>query len=262
MSQTLPTMRADWALFLDVDGTLLDFAETPEQVSVPSGVPDLLRALHDFLGGALALVSGRPIATLDRLFAPLRLPAAGQHGAELRATALGEIVRTPPPSHLAEVSAGLRRFAATHPGILVEDKNASVAVHYRRAPQFRDELEAFTRAAIATNNEHMEILEAVMAFDVKLRSVDKGRAVAWFMNRPPFTGRVPVFIGDDHTDEYGFAEVAERAGYAIQVGTSRPRVTPWHIATPADLRQWLRAGFAELAATGARTSPKEAPCRG
>jgi trehalose 6-phosphate phosphatase len=262
MSQTLPTIRADWALFLDVDGTLLDFAETPEQVSVPSGVPDLLRALHDFLGGALALVSGRPIATLDRLFAPLRLPAAGQHGAELRATALGEIVRTPPPSHLAEVSAGLRRFAATHPGILVEDKNASVAVHYRRAPQFRDELEAFTRAAIATNNEHMEILEAVMAFDVKLRSVDKGRAVAWFMNRPPFSGRVPVFIGDDHTDEYGFAEVAERAGYAIQVGTSRPRVTPWHIATPADLRQWLRAGFAELAATGARTSPKEAPCRG
>lgn len=262
MSQTLPTMRADWALFLDVDGTLLDFAETPEQVSVPSGLPDLLRALHDFLGGALALVSGRPIATLDRLFAPLRLPAAGQHGAELRATALGEIVRTPPPSHLAEVSAGLRRFAATHPGILVEDKNASVAVHYRRAPQFRDELEAFTRAAIATNNEHMEILEAVMAFDVKLRSVDKGRAVAWFMNRPPFTGRVPVFIGDDHTDEYGFAEVAERAGYAIQVGTSRPRVTPWHIATPADLRQWLRAGFADLAATGARTSPKEAPCRG
>lgn len=262
MSQTLPTIRADWALFLDVDGTLLDFAETPEQVSVPSGLPDLLRALHDFLGGALALVSGRPIATLDRLFAPLRLPAAGQHGAELRATALGEIVRTPPPSHLAEVSAGLRRFAATHPGILVEDKNASVAVHYRRAPQFRDELEAFTRAAIATNNEHMEILEAVMAFDVKLRSVDKGRAVAWFMNRPPFTGRVPVFIGDDHTDEYGFAEVAERAGYAIQVGTSRPRVTPWHIATPADLRQWLRAGFADLAATGARTSPKEAPCRG
>jgi trehalose 6-phosphate phosphatase len=262
MSQTLPTMRADWALFLDVDGTLLDFAETPEQVSVPSGLPDLLRALHDFLGGALALVSGRPIATLDRLFVPLRLPAAGQHGAELRATALGEIVRTPPPSHLAEVSAGLRRFAATHPGILVEDKNASVAVHYRRAPQFRDELEAFTRAAIATNNEHMEILEAVMAFDVKLRSVDKGRAVAWFMNRPPFTGRVPVFIGDDHTDEYGFAEVAERAGYAIQVGTSRPRVTPWHIATPADLRQWLRAGFADLAATGARTSPKEAPCRG
>jgi trehalose 6-phosphate phosphatase len=262
MSQTLPTISADWALFLDVDGTLLDFAETPEQVFVPPGLLDLLRALHDALGGALALVSGRPIATLDRLFAPLRLPAAGQHGAERRATALGEIVGTPPPSHLAEVRAGLRRFAATHPGILVEDKNASVAVHYRRAPLFRDELEAFTRAAIATNNEHMEILEAVMAFDVKLRSVDKGRAVAWFMNRPPFAGRVPVFIGDDHTDEYGFAEVAERAGYAIQVGTSRPRITPWHIATPADLRQWLRAGLASLGATGTRTSPKEAPCRG
>jgi trehalose 6-phosphate phosphatase len=260
MSQPLPAICADWALFLDVDGTLLDFADTPEQVTVPPDLFDLLPALYGFLGGSLALVSGRPIATLDRLFAPLRLPAAGQHGAELRAAALGGIVRTPPPSHLAEVSAGLRRFAATHPGILVEDKNASVAVHYRRAPQFRDELEAFTRAAIATNNEHMEILEAVMAFDVKLRSVDKGRAVAWFMNRPPFMGRLPVFIGDDHTDEYGFAEVTRRAGHAIQVGTSRPRITPWHLATPADLRQWLRASVADQVA--ARASRKEAPCRG
>jgi trehalose 6-phosphate phosphatase len=245
MAQALPAIRSDWALFLDIDGTLLDFAETPDQVTVPPGLLDILRALYARLGGAVALVSGRPIETLDRLFEPLRLPAAGQHGAELRAAATGEIVRTPPPSHLADVSAQLRRFAATHPGVLVEDKNASVAVHYRRAPQFRDELEAFTRAAIATNNEHMELLEAVMAFDVKLRSVDKGRAVAWFMHRPPFAGRVPVFIGDDHTDEYGFAEVAERAGYAIQVGTSRPRVTPWHFAAPADLRQWLRAGVVD-----------------
>lgn len=247
MSQALPAIRTDWALFLDVDGTLLDFAETPDKVAVPADLLDILQGVYNRLGGAVALVSGRPIATLDRLFAPLRLPAAGQHGAELRATPLGEIIGTPPPSHLTDVSAVLQRFAATHPGILVEDKNASVAVHYRKAPQFRDELEAFTRAAIATNNEHMEILEAVMAFDVKLRSVDKGRAVAWFMQRPPFIGRVPVFVGDDHTDEYGFAAVSARGGYAIQVGTSRPRVTPWHISAPAELRHWLRFAVADHA---------------
>jgi len=249
MSQTFPRIRSDWALFLDVDGTLLDFAETPDKVVVPPDLLDILQGLYDRLGGAVALVSGRPIATLDRLFAPLRLPAAGQHGAELRATPRGEIVGTPPPSHLADVSGVLRRFAATHPGILVEDKNASVAVHYRRAPQFRDELEAFTRAAIATNNEHLEILEAVMAFDVKLRSVDKGRAVGWFMQRLPFAGRLPVFVGDDHTDEFGFAAVSELGGHAIQVGTSRPRVTQWHIATPAELRRWLRLAVADHART-------------
>jgi trehalose 6-phosphate phosphatase len=246
MPQTLPRIRSDWALFLDVDGTLLDFAETPDQVEVPDDLPDILGALHGFLGGAVALVSGRPIADLDRIFAPLRLPAAGQHGAELRATARGEIVKAPPLPGLAEMIAGLRRFAASRPGVLVEDKNASVAVHYKRAPQYRDEIEEFTRV-IAAGNEAMEVLDAVMAFDVKPRSVDKGRAVAWFMHRPPFSGRVPVFVGDDRTDEDGFAAVAERAGHAVQVGAARPRVAASHIPAPAGVRQWLRANIADEA---------------
>jgi trehalose 6-phosphate phosphatase len=244
MPNTLPAIGRDWALFLDVDGTLLDFAETPDQVAVPVDLLDTLGALHDRLGGALALVSGRPIGDLDRLFAPLRLPAAGQHGAELREAATGETLKAPPASQLAALTAALRRFAASRPGLLVEDKNASVAVHYRMAPRYRDELEEFTRSAIAANNEELEMLEAVMAIDVKPRSTDKGRAVAWFMTRPPFSGRVPAFVGDDRTDEDGFAAVTDRAGYAIQVGTSRPLVAPWHIAAPADVRQWLRANLA------------------
>jgi trehalose 6-phosphate phosphatase len=245
MSQKeLPGIRQNWAMFLDVDGTLLDFAETPDQVAVPPELLDILGKLHRHLGGAVALVSGRPIADLDRLFDPLRLPAAGQHGAELRDVAHGEAVKASPPACLAVVTAELHRFAASRPGILVEDKNASVAVHYRMAPQYRDQVEAFTRAAVAANDEEMEMLEAVMAFDVKPRSVNKGLAVAWFMERLPFHGRVPVFIGDDLTDEYGFAAAQSRAGYAIQVGTSRPRVAPWHIETPANLRQWLQAGVA------------------
>ena len=244
MAQTLPRIRRDWALFLDVDGTLLEFAETPDQVEVPHDLNDILGALHGFLGGAVALVSGRPIADLDRLFAPLRLPAAGQHGAELRAVTRGEIVKTPPPPGLAKVIAGLRRFAASRPGILVEDKNASVAIHYKRAPQYREEVGEFTRA-IAAGDEAMEVLEAVMAFDVKPRSVNKGRAVAWFMHRPPFSGRVPVFVGDDRTDEDGFAAVAERAGHAVQVGAARPRVAASHIPAPAGVRQWLRTNLVD-----------------
>jgi trehalose 6-phosphate phosphatase len=243
MSQKeLPGIRQNWAMFLDVDGTLLDFAETPDQVVVPPDLIDTLGSLYGHLGGAIALVSGRPIADLDRLFKPLRLPAAGQHGAELRETAHGEAIKAPPPACLTAVIAELHRFAASRPGILVEDKNASVAVHYRMAPQYRDQIEAFTRAAVAANDEEMEMLEAVMAFDVKPRSVNKGLAVAWFMQRTPFYGRVPVFVGDDLTDEYGFAAAQSHGGYAIQVGTSRPRVAPWHIAAPADLRQWLQAG--------------------
>jgi len=230
-------------LFLDVDGTLLDFAETPDEVEVPHDLHDILGALHGFLGGAVALVSGRPISDLDRLFAPLRLPAAGQHGAELRATARGEVVMTPQLPGLVQVIAELRRFAANRPGILVEDKNASVAIHYRRAPQYRDEVEEFARG-IAADNGAMEVLEAVMAFDVKPRSVNKGRAVAWFMHRPPFSGRVPVFVGDDRTDEDGFAAVTERAGYAVQVGAARPRVAASHIPAPAGVREWLRANIA------------------
>lgn len=250
MSQKeLPSIREDWAMFLDVDGTLLDFAETPDQVVVPPDLLNILGRLHGYLGGAVALVSGRKIADLDRLFSPLFLPAAGQHGAELRETANNVIVRASPPASLAAVSAALRHFAASRPGLLVEDKNSSVAVHYRREPRYRHELEEFTQAAVAANSRELEMLEAVMAIDVKPRAVDKGRAVAWFMDRAAFGGRVPVFIGDDRTDEDGFAAVTERAGYAIQVGTSRPRVAPWHIAGPADLRQWLQAGVADLTRT-------------
>ena len=235
-------------MFLDVDGTLLDFAETPDLVDVPADLPGILGTLHDLLGGAVALVSGRPIADLDRLFTPLCLPAAGQHGAELRATAGGEIVKAPPLPGLAETIADLRRFAASRPGVMVEDKDGSAAIHFRKAPQYHDEIEEFVRA-IAADNEAMEVLEAVMAFDLKSRSVDKGRAVAWFMHRPPFSGRAPIFVGDDRTDEDGFAAVAEHAGYAVQVGAARPWVAASHVAAPADVRGWLHSSVANEAAS-------------
>jgi trehalose 6-phosphate phosphatase len=240
-------MRTDWALFLDVDGTLLDLAAAPDKVEVPNDLLRSLDALHCILGGAIAFVSGREIAVLDRLFAPLRLPAAGQHGAELRDSAGGEIIGAGPPPHLAQLVARLNDFTASRPGLLVEDKGASVAVHYRQAPRYRGELQQFIQTAIAENGEDMEMLQAQMAVDIKRRSVNKGHAVAWFMSRPPFRGRVPVFVGDDLTDEDGFDAVTARAGHAIQIGTARACVASWHAPTPSDLRLWLRACVAEHA---------------
>src|SRR5260221_12278537 len=241
MPSTLPEMRTDWALFLDVDGTLLDFAAAPDDVEVPGALPVPVVALHCILGGAIVFVSGRKIPVLDRLFAPLRLPAAGQHGAELRDSASGDTIGAGPPPHFAELVARLNDFTASRPGLLVEDKGASVAVHYRQAPRYRGELQQFIQTAIAENGEDMEMLQAQMAFDIKRRSANKGHAVAWFMSRPPFRGRVPVFIGDDLTDEDGFAAVTARAGHAVQIGTARACVAPWHAPTPSDLRLWLRA---------------------
>jgi trehalose 6-phosphate phosphatase len=247
MTPTLPEMRTDWALFLDVDGTLLDLAAAPDKVEVPNDLLRSLDALHCILGGAIAFVSGREIAVLDHLFAPLRLPAAGQHGAELRDSAGGEIIGAGPPPHLAQLVARLNDFTASRPGLLVEDKGASVAVHYRQAPRYRGELQQFIQTAIAENGEDMEMLQAQMAVDIKRRSVNKGHAVAWFMSRPPFRGRVPVFVGDDLTDEDGFDAVTARAGHAIQIGTARACVASWHAPTPSDLRLWLRACVAEHA---------------
>jgi trehalose 6-phosphate phosphatase len=246
MPPALPKFRTDWALFLDVDGTLLDFAAAPDDVEVPGDLPGTLGALRGILGGALALVSGREIAVLDRLFAPLRLPAAGQHGAELRDSEDGEIIGAGPPQHLAGLIARLNKFTASRPGLLVEDKGASVAVHYRKAPHHRGELQQFIQRAILENKD-IEMLHAHMAFDIKRRSVNTGHAVAWFMSRPPFRGRLPVFIGDDVTDEDGFDAVTARGGHAVQIGTARARVASWHAPTPSDLRHWLRACVAEHA---------------
>jgi trehalose 6-phosphate phosphatase len=249
MLPTLPQMRTDWALFLDIDGTLLDLAATPDAVEVPGDLTAALSALHCILGGAIAFVSGREIAVLDRLFTPVRLPAAGQHGAELRDSPSGEVVRAEPPPRLADLVASLNEFTASRPGLLVEHKGASVAVHYRQAPRYRGELQQFIQTAIAENSKDMEMLQAQMAFEIKWRSVNKGHAVAWFMSRPPFHGRVPVFIGDDLTDEDGFDAVTAQAGHAIQVGTARARVTSWHAPTPSDLRLWLHASVAEHASS-------------
>lgn len=242
----LPRLRRDRALFLDLDGTLLDLAPTPDAVAVPPDLRRDLKGLHAALGGALALVSGRGIADVDRILAPLRLPVAGQHGAEMRATGDAEITHPVPDVDLGQLRRRLTAFAAAHPGVVVEDKGRSVTAHYRQAPRYRDELRKLMIELVAETGDGLEILDARMAFDAKSRSVNKRLAVEWFMRRPPFLGRSPVFAGDDTTDEDGFAAVLALSGDAIRVGTDADSIAQWRAAAPQEIRQWLRNSIAEL----------------
>lgn len=205
------------ALLLDVDGTLIDIGPSPNEVHVADDLPDSLVRLSLATSGALALVSGRPIADLDALFAPLKLPAVGGHGAELRVRS-GDAA-----SSVLPLSPDLRRHlaAAATPGsgIIVEDKGYSLALHYRQAPQHEDRLRSLIAAGRAAySDEATEVLPGKAMLEVMRPNVSKGAGVRELMRRPPFAGRVPVFIGDDVTDESVFAVLGELGGKGFSVG--------------------------------------------
>ncbi len=202
------------ALLLDVDGTLIDIGPTPHEVYVPANLCRALAKLLELTGGALALVSGRPIADLDRLFAPLTLPAVGGHGAEMRLRD-EHISMKPLPSELRQ---RLADAAGIDSGILIEDKGYSLAVHYRKAPQREDELRQYVATAVAAfPHEALEVLPGKALFEVKRPGVSKGEAVRGVMRHAPYAGRKPVFIGDDVTDESVFDMLDEFGGTGFSV---------------------------------------------
>jgi len=235
-----------WALFLDVDGTLLDLAATPDNVVVPPDLPGLLIDLHERLGGALALVSGRRLDELDHLFAPMRLPAAGVHGAFIRRTP-DSVPGTPVinPS-IAALTADLAPFVHAYPGVLIEDKGVGIAVHFRNAPEAEPSLRRCIAAACATLGPDIRILDGKMVIEVKPAGTDKGTAIRTLMAEPPFAERVPVFAGDDVTDRDGFRAVQALGGLAIQVGAADGSPATAHLATPTEVRAWLTALRARL----------------
>lgn len=237
MSSLLPTPSKDWALFLDLDGTLIDFAPTPDGVVMPPGLRETLSALHRALGGAVALVSGRALVVVDALLAPVILPASGQHGAELRLGA--ESVTAPPHPAMPAIAVALDTFAAAHPGVRIENKGHSISVHYRGAPAMADKAREMVENLIAGGGDALAPMPGQMVIDIKRRGLSKGSAVDWFMARAPFAERVPVFIGDDRTDEDGFDAVNQRRGISIRVGSSGDTAASFCIATPAALREWL-----------------------
>ncbi len=203
------------ALFLDFDGTLVDIAPQPEAVVVPGGLVDTLSTMYRFLGGAVAVISGRPIEQIDAFLAPLRLPAAGVHGAE-RSGADGrlQLLAAPP---LEAVEQAAQALAQQHPLLRVETKRGSLALHYRQAP----ELEALCVAALqdaVDRSPGLTLLRGKMVVEAKPGGASKGRAIEDFLREPPFAGRTPVFIGDDITDEVGFSTVQRLGGLGIKVG--------------------------------------------
>lgn len=234
------------ALFLDVDGTLVDFAERPDAVRLRPGVPALLQRLADARSGALALVSGRPVEQLDTLFAPLRLPAAGMHGHQLRSAdeAIPAVGDEDLPAALHALHARAERLAHEHPGLLVEDKRSGLALHWRNAPGAGDAVAAFAEAQLSALPGY-RLQPGNQVIEFVPRGSDKGRAVEALMARPPFTGRMPVFVGDDLTDEAGFAAANRLGGWSVLVGDRAGSTARYALPDIGAVLAWLGTSVAQ-----------------
>jgi trehalose 6-phosphate phosphatase len=242
MPNVIPSLPSDLnkvAVLLDVDGTLLDLAPTPREVFVPHALRDTLARLQDRTGGAIAFVSGRPVSELDLIFSPLQLPAIGGHGAELRVVAgtAPEAPRLPPLDPAVK-----RQFAAiaeAGPGIVLEDKGYSLALHYRLAPdKERVVREGAARVCAGLNSTGIELLPGKLVVEIKQTGFTKATAVRELMTYPPFAGRRPIFIGDDITDLGVFDILPEFDGISISVGRKVPGVENC-FEQPSDVRRWL-----------------------
>jgi trehalose 6-phosphate phosphatase len=227
------------AILLDIDGTLLDLAPTPREVWVPPGLAETLSRLRERTSGALALVSGRSLNDIDLIFAPERFPAVGGHGAEMRISTDSEAVATHAPPMDKELKGRLAAIAKLSPGILLEDKGYSLALHYRLAPHAEKAIyEAVSLIRADLPNAPIEVLPGKCVCEIKQSGFDKATGVRELMTHAPFRGRRPIFIGDDVTDESVFAMMPDLAGLAFSVGRRAQGVTGY-FDEPRDVRAWL-----------------------
>lgn len=225
------------ALLLDVDGTIVDIAPTPDVVRVPASLRRALSRLIARTGGALALVSGRPLVDLDRLFAPLQLAAVGGHGAELRLLDGSASDSRDPPR--LEPMLRERLTAIAGAGVVAEDKGYSIALHYRLAPERQTLVrEEVAKVCAEPWSTPIEILPGKAVIEIKRAGFSKASGVRELMRHPPFAGRRPIFIGDDTTDESVFAIMPELDGIALSVGRKIAGLAG-HFDAPADVRAWL-----------------------
>jgi len=226
----------DAALFLDFDGTLVELAESPAAIAVPAGLPALLERLSRFLSGRLAIISGRAVGDLD---GHLRFPGvalAGSHGLEIR-QADGRQAALAPPAALADAREEIHGFARGAPGLLVEEKPVSIAIHYRQAPEREEGVIAFLSEIAARTG--LGVQRGKMVAELRMTGPDKGDALRALMAEPAFAGANPVFVGDDLTDEDAFAAAAQMGGTGILVGPPRPSAARWRLDDVAAVARWL-----------------------
>ena len=219
----LPTSVDGLALFLDFDGTLVDLAPRPDLVHLPEPVRVSLRTLAGLTHGALAIVTGRPVLEVDQFLSPLHLPIAGLHGAERRDS--DDVVHRLVVDHkqVETMRLAAAELVESHPGLLLEDKGVGIAIHYRLAPEFQKVARRFAITQVAKRRSSFAVQPGKMVYEIKPRDMDKGGAVAAFMAEPFFRGKTPVFVGDDLTDEKGFAAARRLGGLGIKVGDGPTR---------------------------------------
>jgi len=229
-----------YALFLDFDGTLVDIVERPDAVMVDPALPEILLRLQERLGGAVAIVSGRPVAFLDQHFQPYRFDVAGLHGLEQRIA--GNLSLCDPDEHpqLRRMVGRLRDVVADKAGILIEDKGCSVAIHWRLAPQEKEFALATAHAAVEALGSEYRLQHGKAVAEILPSAAGKGKVIERFLHSPPYKGRRPVFVGDDLTDENGFKTVNARDGLSIRIGAGET-IAKVRLGTPADLRHCLSA---------------------
>lgn len=246
-----PSLTPRHALFLDFDGTLVDIAPRPDAVRLAPGLASDLRALHGALGGALAIVTGRTLGDMERFLPQLDLPLACEHGAHWRLRAADGPAT--PALALAPVLDAMAGLAARHPQLLVERKSAGAALHYRQAPQLRQLChDTLTRAVAQVPGA--ELMAGKCVYEVKPAGASKGQAIARFMQQPVFAGRVPLFVGDDVTDEAGFAAVQALGGMGLKVGAGETAAR-MRISSPAAVRDWLHGAAQALACDACEATP-------
>lgn len=227
------------ALFLDIDGTLLDIAHSPDAVQVPAELGGILQSLSQKLGGALVLVTGRQIDVVDELFSGYRFAVAGLHGAEQRSQ-LGVIDRVEPDAHFIAAKAYLREMSGKLPGVLLEDKHAAVALHFRNAAAMRGQVERCIAVAAGIAGDRWVVQQAKMAMELRPAGTDKGSALRQFMRGPDFRGRTPLAFGDDLTDEAMFCVATALGGVAVRIGESLDQsCADVLLPEPSVLRNWL-----------------------
>src|SRR3954447_5193751 len=264
--ETVPVPRSlvphlsETAILLDIDGTLLDLMPTPREVWVPPGLAKTLNRLLARTNGALALVSGHSLNDIDLIFAPEQFPAVGGHGAEMRISWDSEAVATHAPPMDKELKRRLATIAKLSPGILLEDKGYSLALHYRLAPHAEKAIyEAVSLIRADLPNAPIEVMPGKCVCEIKHSGFNKATGVLELMTHEPFKGRRPIFIGDDVTDESVFAIMPDLGGLAFSVGR-RAKGVANHFDEPRDVREWL-ARLVDEAATCAPVSNKVSPSR-